>query len=156
MPSATAPSSNPRSDPPEDLGELRIGWLRSLAFEDQRHAHHFAPYVLVAHTDAEVDPDFPFSVRIPARDFGGPFPDIEDGGDAVEHLEPVILSVPIGVNEPRRHDEPSRVNHEAAGQRVRADGADDSGAHADAPDGVKSGLGVHHATVADHNVVRCG
>lgn len=64
-----------------------------------------------------------------------------------------LRHVPDHVDEPRRYNEPPRVDHSAASERPATDGPDDSGANTDVRNGVEARLRVYHAAVADDDVV---
>ena len=121
--------------------------------------HHFHTNRNMAHAYAEVDERLPCSGRIPGVHVIGSHFQFERSGHAVVRLKfvvPRFLSVFVEVNESRGDYKAFGIDGGRALQCFVREGGDLAVFYGNVPDRIQSRLGVHHASVQNHNVVGLG
>ena len=106
--------------------------------------------------EAVVDrPALPPDAVVRGRDRQRAGLELERGGDAVKRLHArrrQVLPVRVQVDEPRRDDEPARVEDGAPAERRRRDGRDTAVANAHRLDSVETRLRVNDPPVGEHEI----
>ena len=120
-------------------------------------AQRAQPRPLVTHRHAVVDERRPAPARVPAADREGADLELERRRDAVLRLVAAahrVLPVRVQVDEPRRHDEPGRVDDRPARQRRFRERRHRAVADADVPHGIEPAFRIDDPPAGNHQVVR--
>jgi hypothetical protein len=109
----------------------------------------------VADRGTVVDEALASAFRVEAFDVPSAHLELERGGHAVGRLQSIGLSrvrMLMQIDEARGHNQPACIDHGPAGHRRCRHDANGAADDAHMADGIKSRVGIDHATVGDDHI----